>query len=340
VAQQFSHITWNLVESNLKTTRADVFLIFDCCHASDLGRESALTSRSFEYLAASTSTYTRSPGGESFTSALIWALEKLAHPSARAAPHASPMFTTSKLAKMICDCPAFPKDQKPSLTTRDIDAWQHIILAPLPRQGVPAPTPAPDEDEDEEEDEHSKPVPQFLSLTFHFKQKQDEADLKKLADHLKKFMKLDNAALQKVQWGGIWGGWRPPPGHRIRDAVRRLMARSTHPPHTQDAGLSPLAAQYPLYPSTERTPLLSDTSSVTLEEDLDEEPPAPAPSLWCRISSFFRDLRAPALAGPPVQPTGTASNSGRKPSEKWTRRLKDRLRNIFCRSSPWILASS
>lgn len=45
LAQQFSHITWNLVESNLNTTRADVFLIFDCCHASDLGRDSVLNSR-------------------------------------------------------------------------------------------------------------------------------------------------------------------------------------------------------------------------------------------------------------------------------------------------------
>jgi hypothetical protein len=47
--QQFSHITWNLVESNLKTTRADVFLIFDCCHASDLGRESDLNSRFVDF---------------------------------------------------------------------------------------------------------------------------------------------------------------------------------------------------------------------------------------------------------------------------------------------------
>jgi hypothetical protein len=49
MAQQFGHITWNLVESNLKTTRADVFLIFDCCHASDLGRESSLNSRFVDF---------------------------------------------------------------------------------------------------------------------------------------------------------------------------------------------------------------------------------------------------------------------------------------------------
>lgn len=116
------------------------------------------------------------------------------------------MFTTSKLAKKISECPDFPEEQNPSLTTRDIEAWQHIILAPLPADGVAPLTPAPNsehEDEGEEEDENNKPNDQFLSLTFHFKHKQDESELlKKLADHLKKFMKVERS-LHKVQWGGL-----------------------------------------------------------------------------------------------------------------------------------------
>ncbi|KAE9365616.1 hypothetical protein N431DRAFT_563478 [Stipitochalara longipes BDJ] len=278
VAQQFSHITWNLVEANLRTTRADVFLIFDCCHASDLGRDSVLNSRSFEYLAASTSSYTRSPGKESFTSALIWALKKLARQSAQATSQASTMFTTSKLAKTICDCPDFPQGQSPSLTTRDIDAWQHIILAPLPREGVSTRTPTPSrehENDDEEEDEDYKPIPQFLSLTFQFKHKQDAMQFKKLADHLKKFMKVDNTSLENVQWGGIWSGEAQQPSHRWRHAISRLRERENErkekstfsPAYGQSDTLSQTMGHDSPHSSTESTPALSSTSSDILEDD-------------------------------------------------------------------------
>jgi hypothetical protein len=368
LAQQFTHITWNLVENNLKTTRADVFQIFDCCHSSDLGRDSVLNSRSggllpvrcivnnadsiarsFEYLAASTTPYTRSPGKSSFTSALIWALEKLAHQSPREDSQWSPMFTTSKLAKKISECPDFPEEQNPSLTTRDVEAWQHIILAPLPREGVSALTPAPnsededenedggedeDEGEDEEEDEDNKPVQQFLSLTFHFKHKEDESELlKKLADHLKKFMKLE-PSLHKVQWGGIWGELRPPPGHRWREAVRKVMSKSPvsrFPSNlVQSGSLSPQTGHLLPSSSTESTPLLSDASSVKFKEELTTR------SLWSHISSFFRSFRKPDLAEPRGQPASTVSNPGRQDSKKWTRRLADKLRNLFCRPLPRI----
>lgn len=347
LAQQFTHITWNLVENNLKTTRADVFQIFDCCHSSDLGRDSALNSRSFEYLAASTTPYTRSPGKSSFTSALIWALEKLAHQSPREDSQWSPMFTTSKLAKKISECPDFPEEQNPSLTTRDVEAWQHIILAPLPREGVSALTPAPnsededgneDEDEDEEEEEDNKPVQQFLSLTFHFKHKEDESELlKKLADHLKKFMKLE-PSLHKVQWGGIWGELRPPPGHRWREAVRKVMSKSPvsrFPSNlVQSGSLSPQTGHLLPSSSTESTPLLSDASSVKFKEELTTR------SLWSHISSFFRNFRKPNLAEPQGQPASTVSNPGRQDSRKWTRRLADKLRNLFYRPLPRIQISS
>ncbi|KAH8790381.1 hypothetical protein F5882DRAFT_401411 [Hyaloscypha sp. PMI_1271] len=340
LAQQFTHIAWDLVENNLKSTRADVFQIFDCCHSSDLGRDSVLNSRSFEYLAASTTPYTRSPGKSSFTSALIWALEKLAHQSQREDSQGSPMFTTSKLAKKISECPDFPEEQNPSLTTRDVEAWQHIILAPLPREGVSVLTPAPnsgdeDENEDEdEEDEDDKPVQQFLSLTFHFKHKEDESELlKKLADHLKKFMKLE-PSLHKVQWGGIWGESQPPPGQRWREAVRKVMSKSpvsSFPSNlVQSDSLSPQTGHLLPSSSTERTPLLSDASSVTFEEGHTTQ------SLWSRISSCFRIFRKPNLAEPQGQPASTVSNPGGKDSKTWTRRLADKLRNLFYRPLLWM----
>jgi hypothetical protein len=306
-----------------------------------------LITRSFEYLAASTSTYTRSPGEGSFTRALIWALENLALPSSRAAPQSSPMFTTSKLAKMICDAPGFPQDQKPSLTTRDVDAWQHIILAPLPREGVSAPAPsAEDDEEDKDVDEEDKPIPQSLFFIFHFKAKPDEAELKKLADYLKKFLKLDITSLHKVQWGGIWAAGRISPGHRFREAVGRVMAQ-THLPTSklknltfpsnpiQSDRLSPQRWDYSSGSPTERTPLLSDASSDTFE------PEATTQSIWSRIFSFFRTFWwKPTSVEHQEQLNSTPSNSGRKTSKRWTSRLKSRLRVCFTGSLPRIQVSS
>jgi hypothetical protein len=304
--------------------------------------------RSFEYLAASTSTYTRSPGKQSFTSALIWALEKLAHHPPREALQASPMFTTSKLAKTIWECPDFPKEQKPSLTTRDVEAWQHIILAPLPADGVASLTPAQnseDEDECEEEDEDDKPNDQFLSLTFHFKHKQDESELlKKLADHLKKFMRVE-PSLHKVQWCGLWGGLAPPPGHRWRDAVRKLkmlQGRSPISPafpsvNAQNDRLSTQAAHHPQYsPNDERTPLLSDTTSETIK--LPDE--TTSSSFWGRISALFQSFRRSTSADLRVEPASTVSHVGRKDSQKWARRLVERLRSLFYHPTPRVEISS
>jgi hypothetical protein len=125
------------------------------------------------------------------------------------------MFTTSKLAAKICEAPGFPPDQKPSLTTRDMDSYQRIVLAPLPFSGDPAQV----IDDDDEDD--IKPTPECLNLTFFFKTKQDPKELKKLADHLIKFMKFDDTSLHKVQWSGI----RPPAHLRFRAVVNKLMAR-------------------------------------------------------------------------------------------------------------------
>jgi hypothetical protein len=251
------------------------------------------------------------------------------------------MFTTSKLAKMICDAPKFPQDQNPLLTTRDVDTWQHIILAPLPREGVSTPAPSV---QDEDEDEDDKPIPESLSLTFHFKAKPDEIELKKLADHLKKFMKLHDTSLHKVQWGGIWGAGRVSPGHRFREAVGIVIARTHSLPSklknsTFSAGpiqndrLSPWG--YSSGSPTERTPLLSDASSDTFEQE------ATTQSIWNRIFSFFSTLWWKSTsAGHQVQPNGTPSNNGRKISKRWTSRLKNRLRVCFTGSLPSIQVSS
>jgi hypothetical protein len=253
------------------------------------------TSRSFEYLAASTSGYTPSPGEKSFTSALMWALEKLAAPESSTSS-SLPMFTTSKLAKVVREAPSFPKEQHPSLTTRDPDAYRHIVLAPLPREGDPAALPSVHEDD---EDEHFRP--QFLSLTFHFLSDQDEEDLQKLASNLRQF-KLQHKDLRGVQLGGIWsgvGGTRPPPRHRFRQVVDKIMvARRPHrlSETSNTSLLSPYAGVPSLYPTqsaasaTESTPLLPDSSSVTSSDTLQSETSTP---FFNRLSAFLRRLRNP-----------------------------------------------
>jgi len=135
------------------------------------------------------------------------------------------MFTTSRLAKEICSAPGFPEEQNPSLTSRDPDAYNHIVLAPLPSEGTPETTFPPKTDDDEDEDSLESD-PQCLSLTFHFNKKQEEKDLWKLADCLNKFKKLDETSLQDVHFGGIWSGPRQSieqRTHKLREVVSRVL---------------------------------------------------------------------------------------------------------------------
>ncbi|KAL9035476.1 MAG: hypothetical protein Q9180_004842, partial [Flavoplaca navasiana] len=105
-------VVWNYAEASLRQTLADIFEIFDCCYAGDLGRGrhgGVFSTRSFEYLGATSSgDTTKAPGPGSFSSALIWALGVLAKESGG--------FTTSTLANKIREAPNFPKKQVPILT--------------------------------------------------------------------------------------------------------------------------------------------------------------------------------------------------------------------------------
>ena len=93
---------------------ADVFCIFDCCHAGLLERSQTRgrlgPSQNMRYLlACSEDKTTRRAGEESFTSALIWALQGLARESP---------FSVERLKIQLCKAPKFPKDQYPHLSAR------------------------------------------------------------------------------------------------------------------------------------------------------------------------------------------------------------------------------
>ncbi|RDL32075.1 uncharacterized protein BP5553_09477 [Venustampulla echinocandica] len=222
---EWDHIVWNRTEHILKDTQSDVLVIFDCCYANDLGRGGPLNPRSFEYLAASSEPVTRSPGPTSFTSALIWALKKLATPDPQLPVPPSqtvPIFTTSKLAAMICNAPQFPPGQKPSLNDRGTETYQRIVLSPLPELCMRDNTSSSAKVEDNPGGTWPTDPTDCLTLELSFREMQDEATIKKLADHFTKFMKFDNTSLCRVRWEGI-SPFRP--ADQLRKAVHLVMKR-------------------------------------------------------------------------------------------------------------------
>ena len=106
-----NEVLWSNVETSIKDLEADVLLLFDCCHAGRLCQVSRGPEGYFEFFGSCTADQTtRSPGPESFTSALIWALKELAkEPKA---------FTTAKLQWQIKQHKHFPEHQVPSRSSR------------------------------------------------------------------------------------------------------------------------------------------------------------------------------------------------------------------------------
>ena len=104
----------------------------DCSSAGKLlnMRQEPFSDRIFEFLgAAGPDEVTCLPGPESFTSALIWALEELAKEK-------EPFMTTELLQKIIM-APRFPPNQRPCLTELGIHFPQHLILEPVATEIVP-----------------------------------------------------------------------------------------------------------------------------------------------------------------------------------------------------------
>lgn len=84
------------------------------------------TIRSFEYLAATNNDApTRAPEPNSFTSALIWALEEMGKDST------AKRLSIQELAKLIQKAPNFPKKQVPLAATWNVNATTLIIIDPL-----------------------------------------------------------------------------------------------------------------------------------------------------------------------------------------------------------------
>jgi hypothetical protein len=118
-----NQIIWTKVEHSIKRLESDVLLIFDCCAAGALCSNRSPGLGWFEFLGSCLSGQTaRSPGPNSFTNALIWALKELSED-----PDA---FHTGTLQSKIMECPGFKpvlQEQQPVLSYRHLPSG-HIVI--------------------------------------------------------------------------------------------------------------------------------------------------------------------------------------------------------------------
>ncbi|KAL8710279.1 MAG: hypothetical protein Q9220_005049 [cf. Caloplaca sp. 1 TL-2023] len=195
--EELNEVVWGPIEDNFQHTKGDVLEIFDCCYAGDLGRtRQPWSTRSFEFLGAcSSGNVTLSPGEESFTTALIWALGRLLDEQTR--------FTVSELSCKIRNAPGFPRDQVPVQLDRGVHAIQRIMLAPLPEPSNDAEQHTPEPP--------SREAQGLLNLNFFLDEPPTKPTIKKFAQALSRFMWQEKMPVNNIVWGGLtsWDGTQP-----------------------------------------------------------------------------------------------------------------------------------
>ena len=151
--------------------------------------------RLFEYLAATEEMgTTKVPGPDSFTSALIYALETLVKEKGR--------FTTVELLNKITkDAPMFPPDQKPVLSDRREDVHPgRIMLHPLKGDQESSERTAltPDNVNDLETFKR-----RIVTLHIDFCDKPSPTDIEWLGNELNKTFERHALGVNGVRWGGM-----------------------------------------------------------------------------------------------------------------------------------------
>ena len=189
---KLNKVIWNRAEDLLQDTRADVLEIFDCCYAGNLGTRSPAT-RAFEYLAATApGSTTKSPGPESFTSALIWALKELEKEKG--------CFTTQQLMhKIRRDAPDFPPGQRPVLSKRgDQNSARFITLEPISKDKYNANTVRT-----RSRISHETGVPEVLTLKIVFEARPEVSEVERLGKALNEMMEDHDFRVNRIIWGGL-----------------------------------------------------------------------------------------------------------------------------------------
>ena len=154
-----------------------------------------MTIRSFEYLAATEEMgITNVPGDDSFTRALIFALESLVK------ERLDGRFTTVELLNKIRDdAPHFPKDQTPILKNREKKhSAGRIMLHPLQNEGSDDGLSGREAAELDVLKGHALTLP----LLFDFPQRPSPNYIESLGRELNEFFQR-NKGVNRVRWGGM-----------------------------------------------------------------------------------------------------------------------------------------
>ncbi|MCJ1401715.1 hypothetical protein MMC11_004932 [Xylographa trunciseda] len=219
VQGELNKVIWNRAEDLLQDTQADVLEIFDCCYAGNLGNVRSTPTRAFEYLAATApGATTRSPGPESFTTALIWALKAFV---AEGKP-----FTTQQLVNKIKNggAPGFPHNQKPVLSKRgERNSAGFIMLEPIRKDVdrlalIRARSLS---------SSHDMGAAVILNLKFMFETRPSEAQVEILGKALNDAMQTHDLRVSRI----IWGGLRSWPRIMLAEAVQRFTFFGSHRRH-------------------------------------------------------------------------------------------------------------
>jgi hypothetical protein len=208
---KLNKVIWNRAEALLQDTRADVLEIFDCCYAGNLGIRSPAT-RAFEYIAATgAGSTTRSPGPESFTSALIWALKELVQEN-----HC---FTTQQLMQKIKrSAPNFPKGQAPVLSKRgDQTPASFITLEPILKDKGDG-----DIVRVRSRSSRGAAIPEVLVLKIVFETRPEISEVERLGQALNDIM--NDFHVNRIIWGGLHSWTRS----IMADAAHRFSTMVSH----------------------------------------------------------------------------------------------------------------
>ena len=137
---------------------------------------------------------TRVPGEDSFTSALIYALEALVEEKG--------MFTTVELLRKIkSHAPNFPSDQIPVLSDRRDDAQAgRIMLHPLHRNQEDGSRTAISSEETSNLDALKRHT---VTLHSDFAKKPPSTDIEILGRHLNQIFERSTFGVNRVRWGGV-----------------------------------------------------------------------------------------------------------------------------------------
>jgi len=291
--KELTEILWSSAEHNIRGTGADVFVIFDCCHAGELERNvrGHFARRAFEFLAAtSAKSTTRKPGKHSFTSALIWSLSELLGKGS---------FSTQELLRTIQnDAPDFPEGQSPRLSERE-PSQRKIMLAPLTEESVRKAIEASQSEEEEPPNEEMK---HDLLLRFVFDREITKSMVTEMASHMQRLIHERDIKAKTVFWEGI----NAPPPLQFKDTtmIAQLafhhFGKSLHRIRKSRQEASPIEEVLALDDSElvqPKTRPLSDNLDPMREVASNAASRGKLPS--AEASDLFSDEAVQGLSGPP-----------------------------------------